>query len=128
MDSSSLQDELIFNMDQLEGAYVELRHQNEHEHTADNHLGAARRQLEAQRDSVLLQFADNPKGLGANEETRKAAINAACSVDVEMVREADKIVTEARFRVKQASLDVERHRARLRHLEALALLLSGKDR
>lgn len=58
--------------------------------------------------SILIEYADKPKELGSNEETRKAKIKELSETERNILLEARENQKEAKFRLAQLQRDLER--------------------
>lgn len=103
-----------------EEVYGALRTATCEECNCAQRLDYFRRILEDQRQEILLEHADDPKRLGANEAAREASLRSMTLEARQQAESAERALTEAKNAVRVTTLDVELARFQLRLLEVLA--------
>jgi hypothetical protein len=116
--------------DQWTSATIALAHLTEQRFVHQQQAVAARRACEEAKAAVLLQYAEDPKALGANEATRDAKIKELCgeqyaaaqALDTEGLR-IDHELALTRIRIEEMKfyrdlLDIESRAATVRAVTA----------
>lgn len=93
--------------------------------SAERDVFTATTLYQAATDTVLVEFRDNAKALGSNEDMRKAEIKARCADEYKAMQDATETLAAARRDDTSARFEYDYHKRRLDARRSIATVVAA---